>query len=269
MAIGDVELLEGRIGGDPALEVAVSAALLNVVGRGERAPGLRFYRPPPTVAFGRRDSLLSGFRRAAASAERRGFTPVIRSAGGRAAAYDEGCIVIDEIMPTDDSTIGIKARFATEAGRQCQALRQLGVDARVGEVPGEYCPGEYTVNARGAVKLIGAAQRIVRGAWMFSTVVVVRPLGELREVLEEVYSHLSLEWDPRSFGSIAREVPDTSIEQAERALLDTYASRYHLIPATLSRADRASAADRLHRHHVETPPRPSVETPPRPSDAGC
>ena len=82
-------------------------------------------------------------------------------------------------MPAHDAASGIRQRFAAEAERQAQALRRLGVDARVGEVPGEYCPGEFTVNARAATKLIGSAQRIVRGGWMFSTVVVVASADRL------------------------------------------------------------------------------------------
>jgi hypothetical protein len=47
------------------------------------------------------------------------------------------------------------------------------VDARVDEVPGECCPGAESVNARGQVKLVGTAQRLVRDAWMFSAVVIL------------------------------------------------------------------------------------------------
>lgn len=250
MAIADVELLEGRAGDDPALDVALPPALLTMVGRREREPALRYYRPLPTVAFGRRDALLPGFSRAASAALRRGFTPVIRSAGGHATAYDEGCIVFDEIMSTGDSTIGIRNRFADEADRQTQALRELGVDARVGEVPGEYCPGEFSVNARNAIKLIGSAQRIVRGAWLFSTAVVVRSARRLRSVLEDVYADLELSWDPGTFGSVADEVVRVSIDQVERALLDSYARRYRLTPVKLSSDELAAASELLGRHRV-------------------
>src|SRR5436309_9004714 len=104
----DVELLEGSADEDPALDVALPHALLNLVARGRRGPTLRWYRPPATVAFGRRDALLAGFPRAARSARRHGFTPVIRGAGGRAAAYAEGCLVFDEVMPADGWLGGIE-----------------------------------------------------------------------------------------------------------------------------------------------------------------
>lgn len=62
---------------------------------------------------------------------------MIRAPRGRAAAYDQGSLVLDAIMPGEDSLTGIQDRFATEARRHAEALRGLGVDAWVGEVPGQ------------------------------------------------------------------------------------------------------------------------------------
>jgi octanoyl-[GcvH]:protein N-octanoyltransferase len=64
----DVDLLRGRLGRDAALEVALAAVLLDAVARGQRGPVLRSYRPPPTAAFGRRDTFLPGFAAAAEAA---------------------------------------------------------------------------------------------------------------------------------------------------------------------------------------------------------
>jgi octanoyl-[GcvH]:protein N-octanoyltransferase len=245
-----VDLLEGSAGADPALDVALPHALLGLVAAGRRGGVVRSYRPRPTVAFGRRDSFLPGFASATDAARRRGYTPVIRGAGGRAAAYDEGCLVFDEIMPATDSMAGIQARFSDEAERQAQALRSLGIDARVGEVPGEYCPGEFSVNARGKTKLIGAAQRIVRGAWLLSTVVVVEPVGELRAVLEDVYSSLGLAWDPATTGSVAAEAPGTSVGAVREAILAQYATRAALTPRSLAADELAAAHELVGRYRV-------------------
>jgi len=248
--LSGVDLLEGSAGGDPALDVALPHALLGLVAEGRLGPVLRSYRPRPTVAFGRRDSFLPGFANAAEAARRRGYTPVIRGAGGRAAAYDAGCLVFDEIMPAADSMAGIQARFSDDAERQARALRNLGIDAHVGEVPGEYCPGEFSVNARGETKLIGTAQRIVRGAWLLSTVAVVEPAGELRAVLEAVYSKLGLPWDPATVGSVAAEVPDTGVEDVRDAILAEYAARAALTPRSLGGSELAAANDLVGRYRV-------------------
>jgi octanoyl-[GcvH]:protein N-octanoyltransferase len=244
------ELLEGRAGEDPVLDLALATALLGQVASGRRGPVIRAYRPAPTIAFGRRDTFLDGFQRAAAAATRAGFTPAIRSAGGRAAAYHEECLVIDEIVPARDAMAEVDARFAGEAESQAQALRGLGIDARVGEVPGEYCPGRFSVNARGQTKLIGAAQRIVGGAWLFSTVVVVGGAGPVRAVLEEVYAALGLDWDPASVGSIAAERPGATVDEVQAALLAPLRGRYRLVPSAVGDAERAEARDLLSRHRV-------------------
>jgi lipoate-protein ligase A len=244
------DLLEGRAGNDPVLELALATALLHEVAEGRRGPVIRVYRPQPTVAFGRRDSFLDGFGRAAQAARDHGFAPVIRSAGGRAAAYHEACLVIDEIVGAGDAMADVDARFAAEAESQALALRRLGIDARVGEVPGEYCPGRFSVNARGAVKLVGAAQRIISGAWLFSTVVVVDGSGAIRAVLRDVYAALGLDWDPASVGSIAGERPATTVDEVRHALLARLADRYDLAPSALTDAEMTAAHDLADRHRV-------------------
>jgi octanoyl-[GcvH]:protein N-octanoyltransferase len=244
----DVDLVEGSAGGEPSLDVALPHALLDLVAAGRRPPLLRCYRPHATVAFGRRDTFVPGFAAASAAARRHGFTPVIRGAGGRAAAYDEGSLIFDEVMPADGSQI--RERFASDSRRHAEALRRLGVDARVGEVPGEYCPGEFSVNARGRVKLIGAAERIVRGAWLHSSVVVVEGAETLRAVLEDVYAALDLDWDPASVGAVGDEAPGAGIDEVRQALLTEYEGRYKLSPSTLTDADLARAGELLNRHRV-------------------
>lgn len=245
-----MELLEGSAGDDPALDVALPHALLALVAEGRGGPVLRIYRPQPTVAFGRRDSFLPGFADAVDAARHRGFAPVVRGAGGRAAAYDEGCLVFDQIMPSEDSMTGIQTRFADAAELQARALRTLGVDARVGKVPGEYCPGEFSVNARGATKLVGAAQRVVRGAWLLSSVVVVSGSAQLRSVLEDVYSALGLEWDPATTGAVADEVAGVSVEDVREAMLAQYAGRTALTRRSLTAAELDAANELVGRYRA-------------------
>jgi octanoyl-[GcvH]:protein N-octanoyltransferase len=245
-----MELLEGRLEREPALEVALAATLLSAVAAGRRAPLLRVYRPPATVAFGRRDAFRTGFAAAAGAARRHGFTPVLRAQGGRAAAYDERCVVLDEIMPSADSMSGIQDRFEHDAERHAQSLRTLGVDARVGEVPGEYCPGPYTVNARGERKLLGSAQRIVRGGWLLSTVVVVDGAARLRAVLDDVYGALELDWNAETVGAITDETPGASIDRVEQAMVASYGC---LGAGAITPEELAAASAELQRFRVGEP----------------
>ncbi len=208
---------------------------------------MRCYRPLPTVAFGRQDTFLPGFGEAAAAARRHGFTPAVRAAGGHAAAYDEGSLVIDELHPAEQWLEGIQERFAAEAERHAAALRGLGVDARIGELPGEYCPGPFTVNARGAVKLAGSAQRLRRGASLLATLVIVDGSARLRTVLDDVYGALGLDWDPRTVGAVADELPGVSVDAVEAALLAGYPRRG---PGALGEPALAAARGALARYVV-------------------
>src|ERR687888_175554 len=120
--------------------------------------------------------------------------------GGHAAAYHHQSLGIDVVYAVADPLPGTHDRFRETAERLAGALSELGVDARVGEVPGEYCPGAYSVNARGRVKLVGTAQRLIRGGSLLGATIVVRDGGRVRDVLRDVYSALELEWDEATAG---------------------------------------------------------------------
>jgi octanoyl-[GcvH]:protein N-octanoyltransferase len=217
-----MQLVRSGAAGSAALELAVSHALLTRVAAGELAPTLRAYRPAPAVAFGKLDTLRPGYRAAVEAARAHGYEPVLRLPGGHAAAYHEQSLAIDVVWALDDPVVGTHTRFAEEGERLAGALRTLGVDARVGEVPGEYCPGAYSVNARGAVKLVGTAQRVVRGASLLGATIVVRDGARVRAVLADVYRALALDWDETTAGAVEDEVPGVTVDDVERAVLAAY-----------------------------------------------
>ena len=127
-------------------------------------------------------------------------------------------------------------------------LRGLGVDARVGEVPGEYCPGSHSVNARGRVKVVGTAQRMVRGAWLFSAVLVHADAALLRPLVGTVYGTLGLPFDDGSLGSVVEEVPGLSLDRVAEAVLAAYDDRVGLTDATMPAAVLAEAAELRDAH---------------------
>jgi lipoate-protein ligase A len=246
-----VQLVRAGFPDDPALDIAVGQALLERAARGEIGPTLRVYRPGPTCAFGRLDRLSPGFGDAVAAARAHGFTPVMRQPGGHAAAYDERSLCLDEVRPEAEMLPALQPRFEAAGELFAAALRAVGVDARVGEVPGEYCPGRWTVNARGRVKLVGTAQRLVRGASLLGAVVVVGGGARVRAVLEDVNAALGLSWDPATAGAAADEVPGLSVDDVERAVLDAYAAQAGplaagaLDDATVARARELAEGIRL------------------------
>jgi octanoyl-[GcvH]:protein N-octanoyltransferase len=250
-----VELLRGPVveepGGDQTLEVAMAQAMLRRVSRGEAGPMLRAYRPSgAAVAFGRRDVRLPGFGGAVAAVRRAGFSPCVRAPGGRAVAYTERALVVDHVGPDPDWPSNLEARFAEFGRLWAGVLAGLGVDARVGEVPGEYCPGSHSVNARGVVKLVGTAQRMVRGAWLFSAVLVLDGAEVLRPLLSEVYAALDLPFAESSVGSLADEAPGIEQRAVEQAVLDAYDAAYGLTPVETPADLMAEARTLVDGHRV-------------------
>lgn len=229
---GELALVVDPVSAGAAAELERGIALLRDVAAGVRPPTLRLYRPSPTVAFGQRDARLPGFAGASAASAEQGFVPLVRRAGGRAAAYHRGCLVVDHIEPAQDAVAGTRARFAAFGDFFADVLVDVGLDAQVGEVPGEYCPGEFSVHGRRdgvpALKLVGTAQRVVAGAWLFSSVIVVENSAPLRAVLTDVYAALGLPWRPATAGAAEDLVPGVTVDDLEASLLAAYAAAVRL-----------------------------------------
>lgn len=253
-----MKLLQGPLDGpdvDPgaaqALEMALADAMMRRVSRGDAGPMLRVYRPTSgAVAFGGRDVRLPGFPDAVRAVRAAGLEPCVRAPGGRAVAYTTDALVVDHVSPDPEWPSGLEARFAEFGDLWVEVLGGLGVDARVGEVPGEYCPGSHSVNARGVVKLVGTAQRMVRGAWLFSAVLVLDGAAVLRPVLREVYDALALPFDDASVGSLAEEAPGVAAGAVEAAVLASYDRRFGLEAGGVDAALLAEARAALPRHRA-------------------
>ena len=218
----------------PELSTAVSRTILRRVAAGELPPTIRIHRPGNEVAFGRQDVASPGYEAAAEAARAAGFAAVERLAGGRAAVFHQGTIAIARAYRDPQPPKRTYARFEEMADLIAEALRGLGVDARVGEVPGEYCPGAYSVNARGRTKLAGIGQRMIRGGAHMGGVVVASGGPEIARVLEPVYRALELHWDPATSGSAADELDrEVDVGEVEEALIAELTKRYELVDAEL------------------------------------
>jgi octanoyl-[GcvH]:protein N-octanoyltransferase len=230
---------------DPALDTAVSRATMQRVAAGELPETLRLARPARVVAFAKRDVLAPGYAEAVTAARSAGFGTVLRLAGGRAAVFHEGTLELAHAVPDPDPRRGIHERFEATAELIARALRRLGVDARVGEVPGEYCPGRWSVNAAGERKLAGIGQRVIAGGAHVGTVIVAEDEAAVRDVLEPVYRALSLAWDPATVGAVGRPW-----EEVRDAVLGEYAERYRLVEDALD-AETLELARTLAAEHGE------------------
>ena len=236
-----IRLIRERAPGSAAFDTATSRAILVRVAKGEAPETFRLYRPRPMVAFGRQDEREPGFQRAVTEARARGFEAVVRLAGGRAAVFHDGTLAFAHAIPDADVTSHTFDRFRRMSDLMAAALRRLGVDARVGEAPGEYCPGDYSVNAGGRVKLVGIGQRLVSGAAHVGGVVVAEDGHRVRSVLVPVYRALGLRWDPVTASSVRDEVGATW-DDVERAIVTEIDDRYAVQEATLDDATLEVAA---------------------------
>jgi lipoate-protein ligase A len=237
--------------GRPALDTALSRALLELVAEGAAPETLRLYQPDDVLAFSSLDAASPGFAAAVAAARAAGFAPALRLAGGRAAAFHRETLGFAWTMPAAELRRGIGERFDAVAAWIAAALRRLGVDARVGAVAGEYCPGPHSVNARGLRKLAGVGQRVVRGAAHVGGVIVVRESARVRAGLEPVYAALGIDWDPASAGSVEDEIGTASGDAVAEALLAELAERFELAPSADLEAALARAAACEARYAVD------------------
>ncbi len=234
----------------PELELAFAHALVLRAGRGELDEVVRVYRPLRSmVVFGRRDTRRPGFRDAVEMCRAAGFETAVRATGGRAVAYTARSIVVDHVKREPGASALQDHRFVTFGQAFAELLKRHGVDARLGPVPGEYCPGAHSVNARGQAKLVGTAQRVIRDAWLFSSLVVLDDASELRPLLAKVYGALEIPFDEASVGAVADESPRAGV-QLERALIDELAPAATLRPSSVDTATLALARGLLSHHRV-------------------
>jgi len=247
---GVVRLIRESFPEPPALDTAVSHAILRGVSDGSRPQTLRLHRPGPIVAFGPLDRLSPGYGRAVEAARSRGFGAVQRLAGGRAAVFHEQTIAFSWAIPDPKPRLHIAERFEKASTIIVAALRDVGADARVGEVPGEYCPGEHSVNARGKTKLVGVGQRILLHAAHVGGVMVVGESDRVRDVLIPVYQALELDWDPATTGSVEDEVPGVLWDDVEEAILSRFRESYDLVEDSLPAEIMTRARELQPMHEV-------------------
>lgn len=166
---------------------------------------LRFSTLRPSMAFSRRDQLSPHFAAAAAAVEELGFRAEVRPVGGTFAPLHGGSLVIEE-FGRSTSLEPASARFDRHTAIVADVLLELGIDARLGELEGEYCPGQHSINAGGRVKVSGTAQRVSGAAWLVSTVLQVGDATPLRAVTARCAEIMRAEVDLETIGSVNGEL---------------------------------------------------------------
>jgi lipoate-protein ligase A len=221
------------------------------------------YRPEDVVAFAKKDVASPGFAEALSAAHTQGFAAIKRLAGGRAAVFHESTLAFAWTIPDPESRSRIDERFRELANLMRDAFRALGVDARIGEIPGEYCPGEYSINTRGERKIMGVGQRVVSGAAHVGGVIVVADGERIQRILTPIYAALGIVWRPETVGSIREDVGAVTLTEVAQAILASFAARYDLTEKKPS-AQTLALAEMLEAEH-EARREPPLSSPPAPN----
>lgn len=233
----------------PALDMALSRALLDMVAEGFPYDTLRIHQPPPMLALGKLDRLNDGFRDVLNHCHQSGLEPVMRLAGGRAALFHERSLALAFARRESEGMLDIEKRLAPLNDIYLETLRRIGVDARQGELEGEYCPGGSTINARGQVKLIGTGQRSVKGAGHLGSIIANEDGQTIAETLDPVYRAMNHPFEPATCGSILEESGKGSEEFAD-ALIETFANHYEIVEMTLPLEAHRRARDIISQHRI-------------------
>lgn len=213
-----LDVLRGHHTGDGPLDTAVSRAILHRVNEGSLGETLEVGAPHHIAAFGKHDTLAEGFETAVAIARSHGYDPTIRIAGGRAVVFSPTIVRFAWTIPSPDPARTMHERFRLLARGVVDALESLGIAAAIGEIPHEYCAGEYSVNVLGSRKVMGVGQRLSRSVAQIGGMIVVADPDDINGVLVPVYDALGVPIDPSATGSLA-DVASVSVDDVIDALI--------------------------------------------------
>lgn len=239
---GPLHLVTGDLTGDAALDTAISRAILQRVTIGDLGETLQVGTPHRVAAFGKHDTLSDGFAEAVAIARDHGFDPTVRIAGGRAVVFDPRIIRFAWTMASPEPATDMHRRFRRLATAVVDALDAHGVDAAIGEIPNEYCAGEYSVHVLGTRKVMGVGQRLTRSAAQIGGMIVMDGAGDVNDVLVPVYEALGVPMDPAATGAVS-DVAEVSTEDLTRAFVAEIAGDRAVVPSGIDPVTRGLATD--------------------------
>ena len=247
-----ISLVTDSYPGIPGLDTTLARALLQSVSAGGIGETFRIYSPGRVMAFGKRDTVTPGFPEAASAARSQGYLPLVRLAGGRAAVFHEGTLAFGWTMPIEDPRSGIQDRFSALSGLMVRAFDRLGVPTAIGEIPGEYCPGRFSVHHSGRRKVMGVGQRLAQNAAHVGGVIVVTGADTINEVLLPVYTALNVHFEPAATGALSDLIPEVTVAAVVAAIVAELQLGREVSDSTLSSTMVRRGRDMLADHLVTT-----------------
>ena len=231
---------------DAAVAYGYQRMIFDQVASGRRSPTISISPTVRHVGVTRRDTFRPGFDEAVRASNEEGYPVLVRSSGGGATAAGSGTFGFSIIRSGDEQETGrsIHERYDEAAELVLAAFSRLGVRAEVGEVQGEFCPGDHSIRVGGwrdGSKVVGIAQRLTRRATSVGGIVLVSGEEELERVLALVYGVMNLPFRPGNVGSLQQAglkagVPEVIEAFAEEARLRYGAERVGLDQDTMESA---------------------------------
>ena len=214
---------------------------------------LRLWRPRgAAISLGRLDLRDPRAPEVLEHARAAGVPAVKRLAGGRAAAFDAGCLCVGWAQPEprmEDSG----SRYELLATTIVEAIGELGVEASLAEALGEWCPGTWSVHGSGG-KLAGLAQRVISGGAWCEALIVIDRNPALAALAREVHQTFGLPWSDEAQGELRGVVSaggDLHSRLSEM-LVSALARRFAAVAAApLPAAVRSRALELAEEHRWE------------------
>lgn len=159
---------------EPALGVALEAAIMESVGSAQAPPTLRVWSGAPALVLGRAETGLKGLAGGLAWAQNAGLAVVRRHSGGQAVLHGPGYLNISLTAPSP--SLGDLARdYKNLCAPLIAGLGRLGVATAFGEVRHSFCAGPYDLVAADGRKLVGVAQARRTGAVLVHGTLLLNP----------------------------------------------------------------------------------------------
>lgn len=197
-----VAIVRDQLTGDGPLDTATSRAILRAVSTGEMPETFEIGLSSRVLAFGKHDTSSPGFAPSVEIASEHGFEPTVRIAGGRAAVFHEGTVRFGWTRQVEDPASTMHDGFHALSQIVVETLGDFGIHGEIGEIPGEYCPGQYSVHI-GGKKVMGVGQRLTRNAAHVGGVIVLSDSRVINDVLIPIYAQLDIPLVPEATGSVA------------------------------------------------------------------
>src|ERR671932_2722664 len=243
-------LLPGRFE-KAATAYGYQRVIFEQVGAGARPPTVSITPSTRHVGVTNRDTFRPGFSDAVHASQELGYPVLVRSSGGGATAAHYGTFGFSIIRPATDlgSRRTIRDRYDEAAALVLGAFSRLGVRAEIGEVRGEFCPGDHSIRVGSweeGTKVGGIAKRITRRATSVGGIVLVEGEGELARVLERVYAAMRLPFRRESVGSLRSAGSGAGVGAVIEAFAAESALRYGAVRLPLDGRTLALARKSAH-----------------------